>query len=221
MGISLVLFDAADTLLEQPDLYPKMLSCFAELGHRLSMDRLIQAHRRLKEKYEIPDKTGWEFYEAFNVGLASTLGFAQDGKKIAEKIYKACKRLEWKPVPDIAMLKMIPVRQAIISNWDLTLKEKLKSLLNEYTFDPIIVSSEMNLRKPSHQFYAKAIEMCRVSAHSILYVGDSPKLDIQPALRSGMDAVLIDRHGTWQNSGYTSAKNFSELVEYFKQHECD
>jgi FMN phosphatase YigB (HAD superfamily) len=79
----------------------------------------------------------------------------------------------------------------------------------------------MNLRKPSHQFYAKVIEMCRVPADSILYVGDSPRLDIQPALRSGMDALLIDRHGTWQNSGYTSPKNFSELVEYFKRHECD
>jgi putative hydrolase of the HAD superfamily len=218
MGISLVLFDAADTLLEKPDLYPKMLSCFTDLGHKVSTKNLISAHRNLRERYTIPDKTGWDFYQSFNADLAAMLGLSKDEKRIAEKIYKDCGRLEWRPVSDIAILKKISVRMAIISNWDLSLKEKLKSLLAGYTFDPIIVSAEMKMRKPSHQFYAKAIELCKVPAEAILYVGDSPKLDIEPALRTGMDAVLIDRHGTWEETGFRSVKNLRELYDYFVCH---
>ena len=80
----------------------------------------------------------------------------------------------------------------IISNFNSTLKEKLITFF-DVEFKDVFVSEELGVAKPDTLFYQKAIDKIGVEPSEIIYVGDSLKLDIQPAQEVGLNAILIDR----------------------------
>jgi HAD superfamily hydrolase (TIGR01549 family) len=80
----------------------------------------------------------------------------------------------------------------IISNWDTTLKEKLSSFFKR-DFLGVFVSEESGYPKPNLKMFNDAVAFAGCTPEKILYVGDSLKLDIIPARKAGMTAVLIDR----------------------------
>ena len=86
-------------------------------------------------------------------------------------------------------------------------------MIGENIFDEYIVSEKENLRKPSLEFYTRALEKLNAEAGEIIYIGDSLKLDVIPAKKLGIKALLIDRDDI-----YPSAKdritNFSEIKNY-------
>jgi HAD superfamily hydrolase (TIGR01549 family) len=65
-----------------------------------------------------------------------------------------------------------------------------------FEVDLVGSSSNWGVEKPSPAFFAKVIEMAKVPASSIAYVGDRLDNDILPALNAGMMAIFIKR-GPW------------------------
>jgi putative hydrolase of the HAD superfamily len=63
-------------------------------------------------------------------------------------------------------------------------------------FDVVLVSGEINKRKPSPEIFEKALKALNVDASEAVFVGDMLGLDVKGAKNVGMKAVLIKRKPT-------------------------
>ena len=134
-------------------------------------------------------------------------------ENLLKELFEACSYLPWQAFDDCEEIRKLDIKKAVVSNFNSSLQEKLEGLIGENIFDEYIVSEKENLRKPSLDFYTRAIEKLNAEASEIIYIGDSLKLDIIPARKLGIKALLIDRDNI-----YPSAKdritNFSEIINY-------
>jgi FMN phosphatase YigB (HAD superfamily) len=207
--IKAVFFDVANTLLDKPDLYPNMQQVLLKHGHNVPARLLAERHRLLSEVIEFPDKTSKAFYDTFNAQLLLMLGILP-APELVTALFDACTYLPWRAFDDVAHVQTIGLPKGVISNWDATLRAKLQ----EHTpiaFQWVLGSQEMQVRKPSLEFYSKVIELTGLSPDEILYVGDSIKLDIQPALSLGIRAVLIDRLNLYAASSLARITQMQDL----------
>jgi len=186
-----ILFDVAGTLLYKPSFYQKMGEVLQQFGYEVDEKTIKYHHKILSESIFFPDRTNADFYSHFNREFLYSLGIIPNDEML-EAIFKACSYLPWEPFADTVFLNEIDIPMGIISNFNSTLKEKLKSFF-DVTFTDIFVSEELGVAKPSLEFYGKAMDKIGIDPKDIIYVGDSVKLDLEPALAIGMNAFLIDR----------------------------
>jgi len=207
-----LLFDAANTLIYKPNLWERILKVLQDNGYKINETELKLRHKLLSEIINFPDTTSRDFYEEFNSELLMALGIIPN-KNLLKELFEACSYLPWKAFDDCEEIKKLNIKKAVVSNFNSSLQEKLEGLIGENIFDEYIVSEKENLRKPSLEFYARALEKLNAEAGEIIYIGDSLKLDVIPARKLGIKALLIDRDNI-----YPSAKdritNFSEIKNY-------
>lgn len=192
MAIKLILFDVADTLLYKPGLWRALAAELACAGIAASEAQVVRAHRATRDLLPAPDRTGRDFYLEFNARFLDVLGVLPT-PDLAERIYLGCRALPWAPFADTEILGQLRVPLGIVSNWDGTLRERLKEHLPAIDFDPVLVSFEAGVAKPDRRFFDKVLEAAGVAPGEILYIGDSVRLDMVPATQVGMRALLIDR----------------------------
>ena len=72
--------------------------------------------------------------------------------------------------------------------WKLSDKFGLKDF-----FDVILVSGEINKRKPSPEIFEKTLNALGVDASKAVFVGDTLGLDVKGAKNVGIEAILIER----------------------------
>ncbi|MCM5527637.1 HAD family hydrolase [Parasegetibacter sp. NRK P23] len=179
-------------------------------GYNVSHEELERKHRLLSEVIIFPDQTSRAFYMHFNTELLYLLGIVPD-EKIVTELFEACTYLPWAGFPDIDALREINLPKGILSNWDITLPEKLKEHVNSH-FSWILGSQLKGIRKPDPAFFKIMVESAGCEPGELVYVGDSVRLDIVPALQMGIRAILIDRPGIYPNSGLTRISNMKQLI---------
>jgi FMN phosphatase YigB (HAD superfamily) len=207
-----VFFDVAQTLLFKPDLYKNISDVLNSYGIKIPLDKLIFIHKLFSETVEFPDRTSKFFYENFNKEFLYQLGIISSPKMIND-IFDACNYLQWEKFEDTFFLKSINLPMGIISNWDKTLSEKLTKYF-DVKFSWILGSQEERLKKPSIEFYKRIIECTNLNPSEILYIGDSVKLDIEPASALGINTLLIDRINLYEGSPLVRIKNLSEISNF-------
>lgn len=193
----ILLFDAANTLIYKPDLFNNVASVLKKNEIKFDITELKKQHKFISELINFPDKTSKDFYKTFNKEWLYSVGLIPNDK-LLEEIFTSCSYLPWSPFSDTIKLKNLSIKKAIISNFH----EGLNQIIDKYypsVFDSIIVSEVENLRKPSIDFYLKAIEKLKCLPEEIIYIGDSIKLDLEPALKLGIKAWLIDRENYYPN----------------------
>lgn len=193
MGIKVIAFDVANTLLHKSDIYEVFEVCFREKRIEVPKEVIKQYHHILRENTDFPDVTNKEFYYHFNKSVCHSLGIDASDELLAS-IYEGCKKVGWKVYNDVNAIQNISLPKVIFSNFN----ANLESLINEKignVFDLYVVSETIGLSKPSIAFYEKAIEMTGYRTDEILYVGDCFRLDYKPAISLGIKTLLIDRDG--------------------------
>jgi HAD superfamily hydrolase (TIGR01549 family) len=210
--IKAVFFDVANTLLEKPDLFPRMSAALLAHDYAVDAPALRHAHKFLSEAFAFPDKTSREFYAEFNQNLLYSLGIAPSDQLLRE-IFEACTYLPWKPFPDTAALSGISVPMGILSNWDSSLREKLDEHFS-VNFKWTLCSQDEGVRKPHPIFFRRMMEVSNLQPDEILFIGDSMKLDIHPALQVGVRGVLIDRMNHFPHAGVPRIKNLKEVKKW-------
>lgn len=75
----------------------------------------------------------------------------------------------------------------------------------------IFGSSQQRLRKPDPAFFRLAIDAAGIPPGEIAVVGDSLRLDIEPALRLGMQAFLVDRDDLYPTATVQRIRHFGEI----------
>jgi putative hydrolase of the HAD superfamily len=79
--------------------------------------------------------------------------------------------------------------------------------------DRVVCCTDAGWRKPARQVFEFTLEKLQVSAQECVFVGDRPDWDVAGARAMGMDAILIDRSGTIEDSGEKPIRNLGELEE--------
>lgn len=207
--VKIIFFDLANTLVFQPAFYKSVQDILRKSGYSFTEEEIRKTHKLLTEEIIFPDKTTREFYLEFNTTFLSTLGIIEPGN-LALEIYNGNSNHPWCPFPDTSILPTIPIQKGIISNWDLSLREKLKTFF-EINFNPIIGSAESGFRKPDLSIFQFAINQAGFEPSEILWVGDSIRLDMEPAKQLGIESVLIDRDNIFTNFKGKSIRSLTEL----------
>jgi putative hydrolase of the HAD superfamily len=212
--IKAVLLDAANTIIHKPLLWERINTVLVSHGHNIPGDLLKNRHKLVSELINFPDQTSEQFYDTFNAELLFALGIVPE-QSLLKDLFSACTYLPWVSFADNVYLRDIEYPVSVLSNFN----SKLSSLLDEIVdvkFDKIIISEVEKVRKPQIEFYQRAIQVIGLVPSEILYVGDSLKLDIKPAMLSGTQTCLIDR-----DNFYPATKNrinsFAQLKSFIEQ----
>ncbi len=209
LKIKYVLFDAANTLIWKPGLFHRYIAALEQNGISVDPHDLRRNHKLLSEALKFPDRTSETFYAYFNSEVLLSLGIIP-GEKLLKDIFDACTYLEWNKYEDTVFLDQLDLPLGILSNFNKSLQTHIKGLFGD-RFRNIIVSEEVGVAKPAAEFYKGAIRTIGVDPGEILYIGDSLKLDVIPAMACGLQAWLIDRDG-WFRAVDRRIGSFSEIA---------
>lgn len=202
-----LLLDAANTLIHKPGMVRAIVDVLQNEGFVVDADRVASRHRLTSEFVVFPDRTDRVFYAHFNGQLLMALGICPT-TRLVDGIYEACRGLRWEPFPDALRLAESGMEMGVVSNFHTGLEEVLRELFGD-VFRKMAVSENAGIRKPDQAFYRLALQMVGKRADQVRYVGDSVRLDLIPAIETGMDAWLIDRDGTFRDSN----RRIEDLME--------
>lgn len=203
-----LLLDVAGTILHKPDLFIIIKGVLSQYGYSIPIERIKFNHKLLSESIKFPDRTSAQFYKEFNKELLYSFGVIPT-EELLNYIFASCSYLPWQKFEDVNVLKEIECPIGIISNFNSSLKEQLNEQFGPL-FSDVFVSEELGVAKPSLEFYKKALDKIALDPQDILYIGDSFKLDLQPALQLGMRAYVVDRDNFYFNHEMT-IKSLSEI----------
>jgi len=211
MKIDYILFDAANTLIHKPQLWVNLLGVLNKNNIGVSENRLKTNHKLLSEAIRFPDRTSKEFYQNFNAELLYSFGIVPT-QKLLDEIFEACTYLSWQAFDDTEILKSLNCKIGIVSNFNSTLIEKIEGMFGKI-FTNIIISENFGVAKPNVEFYKIALKEVGVAAQNVLYFGDSIKLDVEPAQKLGINAMLIDRDNIYPNCE-NRITNMQEITKF-------
>jgi FMN phosphatase YigB (HAD superfamily) len=211
MNIRAIFFDVANTLLHKPDLVPAISSALVDAGLHIPEIQLRTRHRQLSEIVAFPDRTSRSFYDDFNSMFLRSFGILPR-TELLDRVFTACSGLPWRPFDDVGALKTIPFPLGVLSNWDSALATTLP-LIEDVHFSWVFGSEDTRMRKPDMEFFQHVLDSTGCSADEIVYVGDSLRLDIEPAVRIGMSAYLIDREDLYPQSNVPRITSLEQLMD--------
>jgi putative hydrolase of the HAD superfamily len=211
LKVDAVIFDLFETLVlmrNNEEFYPNALE---KLHQSLLKNGLNIPNIGFNRVYfEVRDK----FYATsmqslkephFNLRITETLkkfgyNFQSDDpivRKATDAFSEEFTRFAFLDEDAIAVLRQLHLdyKLGIISN--LAIPEAGRKLLKGFGlidfFDVIVISGEINRRKPSKEIFEKALLDLRVEASQSVFVGDTFDIDIKGAKNAGMKAILINR----------------------------
>lgn len=207
-----LLLDVAGTLLHKPALFTKIHGVLIGHGHIVALSKIKYNHKLLSETIIFPDRTSKEFYIDFNAELLYSLGIIPTAT-LLDEIFDTCSYLPWEKFDDTEAFKSVNVPMGVLSNFNSSLKEQLNQLFGPI-FSDIFVSEEQGVAKPSVGFYQRALDKIGADAKDILYIGDSFKLDMKPAMQLGIRSYVIDRDNFYPNNPniITSLFDIEDLI---------
>lgn len=105
-------------------------------------------------------------------------------------------------------------RLVVVSNWDVSLHDRLDELGLTPMLDGVITSAEAGARKPSPAIFERALALAGVSAGEAVHIGDSLDEDVAGARAAGIEPVLVRRHGISRVEGVRTVSSLAELLAF-------
>ena len=231
MPVKAVLFDMFDTLM------------LIEKNHEFYIPSLMRAHEVLvkngldvrfpifldayvKARNALYEKANKRLEEPhFNMRIVNALRilgyFGIESEVIAEATTAFCEEfMKYVRIDDDAKSILEKFHRkyklGVVSNF--AIPECVEKLLETHGLDSfldvIVVSATVNKRKPSPEIFQAAVADLGVDKEKVVFVGDSPKADIEGAKSFGMKTIYLERRE--QNMGKVSpdqvVKSLAELT---------
>jgi putative hydrolase of the HAD superfamily len=105
------------------------------------------------------------------------------------------------------------LKLGIVSNFDSRVYTVMRSLGILSFFDAITISSESGFAKPDPRIFEAATRSLSVSPSRTLLVGDNPRDDVEAGNRAGLNAVLVDRYGSYPDRGLRRIASLREVID--------
>lgn len=217
-----VLFDAGETLLRPEPSFPELIvelleARGLEVTHDTdwinsalaavfrAMDDLIVGRR---EQFSTSTERSRAFWTGVYTKLLGELGVDDPGAIHANYLYDEFTKPEHyalfpDALPALRELAATGYTLGIVSNfeeWLTTLLERLDVLP---LMSVIVVSGREGIEKPDPKIFRIALDKLGAAPERAVYVGDNPRIDVEPAIELGMGAVLVDRRGV--HNGYRTS----------------
>lgn len=209
--IKYIYFDVAGTLLEKPMLYANIQKSLADFGYDITIKDIKIKHKLVSELIHFPDRTDEMFYNKFNSEFLYVLGIVPT-EELLKSIFKNCTYLPWQAFEDTQILKEINIPMGVISNFNTSLRDKLEHFFGP-VFKDVFVSEELGVAKPNIAFYQEALNKIQLKPSEVLYIGDSVRLDYEPAYKIGFNVLIIDRDNFYPNLKY-KISNLAEIPNF-------
>lgn len=128
--------------------------------------------------------------------MRPALGIDAGGEALTDALLAS---LRFRAYPDAAPalreLRARALRLVVVSNWDVSLYERLDETGLAPLVDGAVASAELGHAKPDRAIFEHALDLAGVPAAAALHAGDSPDVDVAGALAAGLRAVLVARDG--------------------------
>lgn len=238
MKVKAVLFDLFDTLLMIPDdeIYyepslRKMHEFLKAKGVKVSFKDFSRAYFEIRDSiYSETRKTLDEPH--FNVRIMQTLqrlGYDFDASNpivTGATMAFADEFMRYVSADDDAVYVVQELKKkyklGLISNFGIP--ECGHRLLKDFglreLFDVIIISAEVNQRKPSPEIFKKALQGLNVDASEAVFIGDMLELDVKGPKSVGIKTILIERKPTKAETSIKPdrlIKSLPELLTILKE----
>lgn len=236
-GIEATLFDLFDTLLliEKGD-EDTTEKCMKNVYAFLSKNGIDVSYETFRKSYsevrkQIYERASAELEEPhFTIRISRVLqklGYNHDAdsplaKGAANAYIEELARYVHPDVNAIPVLKELRengYKIGVVSNF--SIPEGARWLIAKHGLekflDTIVISGEINRRKPSPEIFLKALNNLRVDAIQAVFIGDTPDTDIEGAKKVGMKTILIKRGDvkieSMRNKPDFIIKNLKEVLE--------
>lgn len=138
--------------------------------------RISQTLKELGYNYDVSDPIVVEATKTFANEFTRYVCLDEDAVPVLQELHKKYK---------LGLVSNFAIPECV---WKLLEKFKLK----EY-FDVVVISGEINKRKPSPEIFQKALKALSTNASETIFVGDTPNMDVKGAKTLGIKAILIQR----------------------------
>ena len=98
-------------------------------------------------------------------------------------------------LPGLTRLRRAGLRLVVVSNWDVSLHDRLAETGIAGLVHGAIASAELGAPKPDPAIFAHALTMAGVPAAEAIHAGDSLREDVEGARAAGVEPVLVCREG--------------------------
>jgi putative hydrolase of the HAD superfamily len=215
-----ITLDAFGTLVELEDPVPRLVAALGERGLAVSA---AQARAALAEEiafYRAEHDAGVDAASlawlrgrcaaVLRAGLerAGADPGAVSAPEMVEALLAALRFVPFPEVPGaLAALRAAGHRLVVVSNWDVSLHDMLRTTGLAALVDGAISSAEAGARKPAPAIFRRALALAgsdagapragrrRDGSRPALHAGDSIEFDVAGARAAGLEAVLIARAG--------------------------
>jgi putative hydrolase of the HAD superfamily len=222
-----VLFDAGGVLWDlRPSVEDVFAEALSEAGVRTERARLGEAMRKADRlldddlaKLDGTDES--HFWRRYDGLVLDDLGVHQDADTFAAGLSSELRGVfmkteSWVPYPDaipaLEAVRGMGLKTGMVSNASELARRVLKNLDMERFFDVIVISEEVGVRKPDPRIFRIALNRVDTEPSRTMFLGDKPATDLAGATRAGITGVLVDRHGTFPDSGFTRIETLDGLV---------
>lgn len=218
MKFRAVLFDAAETLFTTRgsvgEIYASIASRHGSRAEPEAIQAAFARHFAGSGPLSVQDQKQW--WKDVVHRVFTDVGMVENFDEFFDRLYDKFRDSQgWMLFPEtfqvLEQLRGLNLKLGIISNFDTRVYSVLDSLGIQSFFDAVITSSEAGYSKPDSRIFNVAVEKLGVPAPSILMVGDNPNDDVEPALKAGLDAVLVDRRDRY--IARTKLRRISSLRE--------
>jgi putative hydrolase of the HAD superfamily len=207
-----VLLDAMGTLLTFEPPAPHLRSALSE---RLGVDVGLEPARRAilaeisfyrAHLHEGSDAAGLAALrrasaEAMRPELPPPAGEA-DGELLTAALLDSLRFAAYPEVPAVLRaLRASGIALVVVSNWDVSLHERLADTGLDALVDGAVASAEVGVAKPDPAIFGHALAIAGVGPEAAWHVGDSVEADVAGALAAGLVPVLVARDGAPPPSG--------------------
>jgi putative hydrolase of the HAD superfamily len=227
VAIDGVLLDVGGTLIEcrpsPPEIYARELR---RLGHQVPGEavaaafaavwaELTEEHPRGLDRYHHLKGGERQWWTEFVRRVLARLASPAPLEPVLEALFEAFADVSlWHVYPEVrevlTALRRRGLRLAAVSNWDSRLPDLLDRLELTASFDAVLVSGLEGVEKPAPEMFRRAAQRLGVAPERCLHAGDSPLDDYRGAESAGLTAVLVDRHGLFDD-GYRRVRDLRGL----------
>jgi FMN phosphatase YigB (HAD superfamily) len=223
--MQLAIFDLDDTLIDFAATREIAYRCLAEHLDAQGIDSAAFGRvcptmdRQLFARFEQGQLSRGEYrLRRFSEPL-SAIGVVPDSDLVLQlnKLFMDCVNdaplLFDDVLPVLQRLRALDIRTAILTNGPSDgQRRKLKATRLADFVDHVAIGEEIGFSKPSPMAFHSVVERFSLVASDALMVGDSPELDYDAALNSGLKALLLDRHSRHGDQGRVSIRSLNAVL---------
>jgi putative hydrolase of the HAD superfamily len=118
------------------------------------------------------------------------------GEELTEALLDALRFHAYPEVPaTLRELRRRGIRLVVVSNWDVSLHERLAETGLAPLLDGAVASAEAGSAKPDGAIFGAGLKIADAAPGEAWHAGDSPDADVEGALAAGLTPVLVARGG--------------------------